>query len=307
MTESQEVLVREALWSADAAELERLRSAVFVLEQGVPKDIEWDGRDDKAIHVIAELKGVAIGCGRLLADGRVGRLAVIAQYRGQGIGARLLSQLVSLARQRGDRHLYLHAQIDAVRFYENAGFVADGEPFDEAGIKHLNMSSTLDYRRWNEAIMQLRYPDPFAELVVAQAHHARRELRILSPNLDNRVFDQEDLATAIRAFLRGGNLSHVKILVQDARAIVQRGHRLLALSRRLPSRIEIRRLAEHPQWNGETLVVRDRDSLLELPSSDADFGFYRPNDRPRSEASLSRFDELWRLGHVDPEFRALSI
>ena len=299
--------VREARWPADAAELERLRTAVFVMEQGVPREIEWDGRDDTARHVIAESQGTAIGCGRLLPDGRIGRLAVLSQYRGYGVGKQLLDVILRIARQQGVKELYLHAQADAVQFYERAGFATRGDPFEEAGIAHLDMHLSLDYRQWNEPILHLRHPQPFGELVVAQANFARRELRILSPTLDNRVFDDEDLVSAIRLFLRGGNLSHVRVLVQDARGIVQRGHRLLALCRRLPSRMEIRRLTEHPQWSDQTLVIRDRDSVLELPGSDADAGFYRPEDRPRSEASVNLFDELWRLGQIDPEFRALSL
>ncbi|WP_439101472.1 GNAT family N-acetyltransferase [Congregibacter sp.] len=307
MNNADTPLIREANWPADAEELERLRSAVFVMEQGVPREIEWDGQDAHAAHAIAELDGTAIGCGRLLPDGRIGRLAIIAQHRGHGVGAMLLQCLLGIARQQGQTALYLHAQANAVSFYERAGFVIRGETFEEAGIAHRDMHMTLDYRDWNEPIPRLCSPHPFSELVVAQARLARRELRILSPKLDNRVFDQEDLVSAIRLFLRGGNLSHVQVLVQDARAIVQRGHRLLALSRRLPSRIEIRRLAEHPQWNDDTLVIRDRDSVLELPGKGVDAGFYRPEDRPRSEAAINRFDELWRLGQIDPEFRALSL
>ncbi|WP_415059703.1 GNAT family N-acetyltransferase [Congregibacter sp.] len=307
MTENRDLLVREAQWPEDSAELERLRSAVFVLEQGVPRDIEWDGRDAEARHVIAELNGTAIGCGRLLPDGRIGRLAVIAHYRGQGVGAQLLSTILGMARHRGKQSLYLHAQADAVSLYRRAGFTVRGEPFDEAGIVHLDMRIELNYCEWEEPVSELRYPQPFAELVIAQAKLARRELRILSPRLDTRVFDHEGLESAIRVFLRGGSLCKVQILVQDARGIVQRGHRLLALSRRLPSRIAIRRLAEHPEWNGETVVMRDRSSLLEMPRSETDHGFYRPEDRARCAAAINRFQDLWRLGHVDPEFRALSI
>jgi hypothetical protein len=69
----------------------------------------------------------------------------------------------------------------------------------------------------------------------------------------------------------------------------------------------MRKLREHPDWDGDTLVVRDRDGLLALPGSDTDPGFYRPGDRARCESVISRFDELWRAAEVDPEFRALSI
>lgn len=303
--------VRQAIWPDDAGALEELRNRVFVVEQGVPRDIEWDGQDADAQHIIATLEGAVegavVGCGRLLSDGRIGRLAVVAQHRGKNIGGEILNAILGIARLRGQTALYLHAQTDAIGFYQRAGFSTTSPPFTEAGIEHVNMSLRLDYRAWDEPIAQLRYPQPFSELVIAQAALARRELRILSPKLDNRVFDNEDLVSAMRRLIRSGSLSRIEILVQDARAIVQRGHRLLALSRRLPSRMEIRRLEDHPQWNDDTLVIRDRAGVLELPGSDADFGFYRPQDRPQAEAGINRFDELWRLGQVDAEFRALSL
>lgn len=307
MTDNKSVTVRNAVWPEDAGTLQSLRGAVFISEQGVPESVEWDGQDAGARHVIAEADGAPVGCGRLLADGRIGRLAVLAPHRGLRIGAALLDALVVIARQRGEPALYLHAQADAVQFYERSGFMAEGEPFDEAGLPHVDMRLRLDYRDWNQDIVNLQSPHPFAELVVAQARLARRELRILSPRLDTRVFDNEDLTSAIRQLLRNGRVTRVQIVVQDARAVVQRGHRLLALSRRLPSKVELRRLAEHPDWNGDTIIIRDRDSLLELPASEANPGFYRPGDRARSALAITRFEELWRVAQVDPEFRSLSI
>jgi predicted GNAT family N-acyltransferase len=307
MTEQSDVVIREARWPADAEALQGIRSAVFIIEQGVPRRIEWDGQDASATHVIAHAGEHPVGCGRLLPDGRIGRLAVLSSYRGQHIGARLLDLLVTIARRRADMSVYLHAQADAVAFYERAGFQPRGEPFEEAGIQHLDMYLDLDYRDCDEPLVKLRYPQPFAQLVVAQARLARRELRILSPRLDGRVFDNEELEDAIRSLLRQGRMSRVQILVQDARSMVQRGHRLLKLARRLPSSVEMRKLREHPDWNGDTLVVRDRDSLLALPAGDTDPGFYRPGDRARCQSEIARFDELWRVAEVDPEFRALSI
>jgi hypothetical protein len=102
-------------------------------------------------------------------------------------------------------------------------------------------------------------------------------------------------------------MCRLQILVQDARSMVQRGHRLLKLARRLPSSVELRRLKEHPDWDGDTLLIRDRDSLLALPGSERDPGFYRPGDRARCASAIARFEELWRAGEVDPEFRALSL
>lgn len=302
------VTVRPARWPDDADTLEALRREVFVEEQGVPRAIEWDGRDDAALHVLAEQEdGSAIGCGRLLEDGRIGRLAVRRDRRSEGIGAMLLGKLIDLARQRSATEVYLHAQAGAVAFYERAGFAARGEAFDEAGIAHLAMHQTLDYRDWNETIVRLRYPAPFDQLVVAQARLARRELAILSPDLDTRLFNSDDLTDAIRRLAREERRARVRILVRDARALLGRGHALLSLARRIPTKVSIKRLAEHPDWDGDTQILRDRNSLLALPGTTRDPGFYRPDDRARCESGLGRFEELWRVGVVDPEFRALSL
>lgn len=298
--------VRVARWDADEETLQRIRSAVFVLEQGVPRSIEWDGKDSEAGHVIAELDGEPVGCGRLLPEGRIGRLAVLEAYRGRGLGRLMLDALISEARKTGMAGVHLHAQANAIDFYEKAGFVAEGERFLEADIEHQNMLLELDYREWN-APVTAPYPIPFDQLAVAQARLCGRELRVLSPQLDPRVFDQEDFLDALRAFVRHSRQSQVRILVQDARAIVQRGHGLLSLARRLPSSIELRRLAEHPEWNGETQVLRDRDSVLNLPGTESSKAFYRPGDRAGCEQAINRFEELWRAGVVDPEFRSLSL
>jgi predicted GNAT family N-acyltransferase len=306
-TREPSIRVREADWERDCETLERLRTTVFVLEQGVPRQIEWDGRDREARHVIAEVDGEAVGCGRLLAEGRIGRLAVLAEHRGTGLGGALLDALLLLAQRQGLSGVYLHAQEDAVGFYARAGFRGDGTVFEEAGIRHCTMLRDLDYRDWNETITRLGYPQPFAQLVIAQARLARRELRILSPGLDTRVFEDEQLFSALRGLLRRTRQAQVKILIADARALVERGHGLLSLARRLPSGMEMRCLAEHPDWNGDTLVLRDRDSVLAQPASESDPGSYRPGDRGRGQGAVARFEELWRAGSVDPNLRALSL
>ena len=299
--------LRQGLWPDDEAILEEIRRRVFIEEQGVPRDIEWDGREAEALHAIAEIDGTPIGCGRLLPDGRIGRLAVLPAHRGQGVGALLLEMLLGLARRRGHASVHLHAQMPARDFYERAGFRARGEPFEEAGIAHIEMALQLDYRDWQESIVGLRYPSPFDQLVIAQGRLARRELCVLSPRLDPRLFEQEPFADALRALVRRERQARVRILVRDAREVVARGHALLTLARRVPTKIQLRRLAEHPDWRDDTAVIRDRDSLLAMPGGELDPGFYRPGDRARCESALGRFEELWRAGTMDAEFRALAL
>ncbi len=132
--------VRTARWPEDAQILRDIRHEVFVREQSVPQEIEWDGRDGECLHAIAlSNAGDAVGCGRLLPDGHIGRLAVRASWRGQGVGAALLQHLIALARAAGHDRVVLNAQTHAAGFYRRYGFVPVGDEFMEAGIAHQAM------------------------------------------------------------------------------------------------------------------------------------------------------------------------
>ena len=137
------VTVRQADWATDASALRRVREQVFVREQRVPAELEWDGLDPQCDHVVAEMGGEAIGTGRLLPDGHSGRMAVIKAARGQGIGSALLSCLIDLAMVRGFRSIELNAQTHALPFYRRFGFVPEGDEFIEAGIPHRRMRRDL--------------------------------------------------------------------------------------------------------------------------------------------------------------------
>ena len=139
--------LRDVTWEMSAAKLRAVRIAVFVVEQNIPEELEWDEHDAVSAHALAEDRhGVAIGCGRLLADGHIGRLAVVEAWRGRGVGAALLQHLVELAHTRGHPRAILNAQEHAVPFYARYGFARSGEPFVEAGIPHQEMVRDLGVR-----------------------------------------------------------------------------------------------------------------------------------------------------------------
>lgn len=143
MTTSHAFTVRRADWARDGAALAAIRRAVFVIEQQVSEAEEWDGLDESCEHVLAHADdGTAIGTGRLLPEGptvRIGRMAVLQQWRGRGVGSALLEQLIRMARERGYAETRLHAQTHALAFYCRHGYVAVGEEFMEAGIPHVGM------------------------------------------------------------------------------------------------------------------------------------------------------------------------
>jgi len=124
-----------------------IRKAVFVIEQSIPEEIEMDDLDDEAQHVLAFLDDDAIGTGRIAVDGRIGRIgrmAVLREYRRRGVGRKILSELVEIGRVLGSDRLCLSAQCQAIPFYERMGFVAEGLIYKEAGIDHQWMVSALD-------------------------------------------------------------------------------------------------------------------------------------------------------------------
>ena len=121
-----------------------IRFAIFVGEQNVPAGIELDDMDEKCMHAIAyDEAGKAIGTGRLLPEGKIGRMAVVKEWRRRGVGAELLEALVAEAQRRGHAEVRLSAQLQAAEFYRSHGFVAEGKVYEEAGILHQAMHKSL--------------------------------------------------------------------------------------------------------------------------------------------------------------------
>ncbi len=135
-------------WGEVAAAARPVRIEVFLQEQRVPVDMEWDADDDTALHaVVINRLRMPLATGRLLpavsGTARIGRMAVSRVLRGSGLGKSILQALVQAAAQRGDRQVLLHAQRSAEGFYSRLGFTPQGEPFEEAGIAHIEMVKTL--------------------------------------------------------------------------------------------------------------------------------------------------------------------
>lgn len=133
-------VIHETDWAHDAVRLAAVRRRVFIDEQGVSESLEWDAGDAGSLHWLATLAdGTPIGCARLLPDGHIGRMAVLPDWRGLGVGRTLLAAVIKQAQANGHRILRLSAQTRAAGFYANAGFVAVGDAYEEAGILHVAM------------------------------------------------------------------------------------------------------------------------------------------------------------------------
>lgn len=132
-------------WQDHKEELSAVRRQVFIEEQHVPEDMEWDEYDITSQHVLAlDKNGQPVGTGRLKSDGQIGRMAVIRQWRNNGIGTAMLQKILQLAEDANIKQLYLHAQTSAIEFYHRHGFIADSEEYMEAGIPHRTMTMIVD-------------------------------------------------------------------------------------------------------------------------------------------------------------------
>ena len=315
-------------WSSHQQQLQTVRAKVFVEEQGVPQDLEWDGQDEEASHFLAVNEaGQAIGCARLLPSGQIGRMAVMAEQRGRGIGNRLLDAAVEQAKQLQMTRVFLHAQRDAIDFYRKAGFLPSGGEFMEAGIPHLAMDMALPIPFEASADLPkpaVRPQQPEAEPSQAQLKHLHgerecidalveclqepvRTVQIYSQYLDHALFDQLEVVDALSSFARRGPPAQLQVLIHSSQLIISRGHRLLELARRMDSKIQIRRVPEELASDLHSSVVWDERGYWLMPDFREYEGLANIYDPVQAARLAERFDYLWHKSVEDAELRVLRL
>ena len=320
-----EVHVVEVDWPTFRDRLRQIRRTVFVIEQNVPEDLEWDGLDDTACHFLAvDSAGRDVGCARLLPTGQIGRMAVLARERGKGTGERLLATAVRKAEELGMNSVFLHAQTHALGFYERGGFRGTGETFFEAGIPHRNMTRLLairppaTLRDAGDAATGPATPSPpprtarvtlfqgeglARDALAAGLAEARRELIIYSQYLDATYFDTPVIVDAISRFARRAPACRVRILIHASDLVVSRGHRLLETTRRLSSKIAIRRADPDFDLPASCYVAWDQAGYWRLPDWRVPEGSLHADDPVPTRRLFHEFELLWSHGSPDPELR----
>jgi predicted GNAT family N-acyltransferase len=182
-------------YHASLSQLREVRETVFVREQGVPVELEWDELDPLCQHVLArDSEGLAIGTGRLTPERKIGRMAVLPAWRGQGVGDAMLDALIQRARAQGWHDLSLHAQASAIGFYARHGFLPQGARFTEAGLEHQTMRRLLDGPNPVET------HDAALAAMLGVIGTARRHLYLYSRELDPGLLDHPEVMTALRRF-----------------------------------------------------------------------------------------------------------
>lgn len=138
-----EINIKEVSFDDEFAKISEIRTAVFIDEQHVPAELEWDKEDKTAIHILAYYNNIPVGTARLLPDAHIGRMAVLKPYRSKNIGKKMLEYLINLAHKKGMRNLELSAQKHAIEFYKKLGFDIISDEYMDAGIPHFTMKSDI--------------------------------------------------------------------------------------------------------------------------------------------------------------------
>jgi predicted GNAT family N-acyltransferase len=135
--------VKEVVWQKMESHLRYIRTTVFIEEQNVPEELEWDEYDETSMHVIVELNGEYIATARLLESGQIGRMAVLKPHRNSGVGSAVMAKLLLIAKSKNMQSVFLNAQVDALAFYKKFDFIEVGDVFDDVGIPHIRMTKQL--------------------------------------------------------------------------------------------------------------------------------------------------------------------
>ena len=327
-----EVHVVAVSWESHKEALIAIRTSVFVEEQKIPRDTEFDGEDETAIHLIAlDSTGKALGCARLLDSGLIGRVAVIESERGRGLGVALMDAAVNEAQAKGITLLQLHAQESAQAFYRKLEFVPTGVQFVEAGIPHVTMERALPIPFDTSGISKstivrtrTKTRSPGAEQQVSrlrefadegtaleQLHEVlaktRRTLSIYSPTLDHALFDSPRTVEFVSELARSAPGVQINILIKDSSLIVSRGHLLVELGRRLEQKMAIRKLPETIKADAQSWLIAD-NSALWVQSEPTDYQGWSDTFNPvQAERFAKRYTHLWDRSMSDPELRLLRI
>lgn len=313
--------IRKYSWQLAPKALRDIRQAVFIDEQQVPAELEWDDTDAIADHFVAlTADNTPVAVARLypsvMDTAHIGRMAVLPAYRGLGYGEQLLRHIMTDAAEEF-QDLCLSAQTQAVAFYQRSGFHVCSGTYDDAGIPHVDMhclAPQLITARWQDHSWPMVAGkddtswlfETESDLIGAMdslASQARQSLWIYDQFLDHDRYDRFRLREIVSAVARRHRLSDVRLLIHDDRPLVQRRHQLVELMRRLPSKIELRLVsADHPSET-QAFMLADREAMVYRHQFNKPDGFAQFSDPGHSKRLREVFQRMWEAGRQSLELR----
>jgi predicted GNAT family N-acyltransferase len=312
--------VEPADYKVDFDDLRAVRETVFIIEQNIPEDIEFDSLDSSCFHFIArDDQHQAIGTSRLSPDRKIGRMAVLGTWRKKGVGKALMIAMMDKARKLGWTELTLNAQIDVLGFYEKFGFAKEGAVFMEANIPHQTMrlqlkpiiKSSRPAPKLRDALVEISEFTTLEDTLAATLqliNKARRQICIYTPDLERVLFGQADVVEALKQFAINSNGGNILIIVQDTLAVRSQPHPLIDLAQRLPSAFLLRSPVEPDDLQyPSAYLVNDRDGYLFRQQSGYYRGVWSPTLPSRNRQLSENFENVWQRCRPCTEFRTLGL
>ncbi|MCP5325788.1 MAG: GNAT family N-acetyltransferase [Oceanospirillaceae bacterium] len=305
--ELQGLRITTAHWDNDRALLSDIRRKVFIEEQNVDERLEWDGADAAATHFLAYSGNSAIGCARLIGN-KIGRMAVLNAFRSLGVGAALLDHIKRHAHNQRITRLELSAQCHAYQFYRRAGFCAEGRPYADAGIPHVDMVYRVFAHEQEKSLYDINSDD--------QLHHAggllelngmfdmllsqcRQNLTISMHDPEHPLWRRELLLSRIKQLARDNRRFEVQILLDSEHVLINE-HPLVQLQQRISSKIQLRITRE----TLSNLIVADSSAWLDFEQQEGRSCYA---DRSRTRQLQERFRTCWEKAALPQEARRLHL
>lgn len=235
-------------WNEAQTALKHIRQTVFVEEQQVPAELEWDNADPIAVHILGQDGQRPVACARLTSDGRLGRIAVLKEYRRQGWGSRLLNAAEHFLQQKEKKRIFLHSQANSYYFYFQHGYRPVHDMFWDANIPHIRMEKIIGRPNptTNTFLMGLDGESYSSDLAAAcpvwmqiASSQSRREIDIEIKDLSHSVFNNSACLENLSVFIRQSHKTQIRILLHHEYPGLSE-HPLMRLQQRLSSRFKVR-------------------------------------------------------------------
>lgn len=316
---------RRYSWQLAPDSIRDIRQRVFIDEQKVPPELEWDNTDEIADHyLVVNRNNSPIATARLFSTleetGYIGRMAVLPEYRGKGIGKALLRHLLTESAERF-QELRLSAQQHATGFYQRFGFHICSDTYDDAGIPHLDMrclaptlADASAHTRSQPLILGtdseswlFDHENALVGLMDSLVGQAGQRIWLYDRILDHDLYDRHQLRELISAVARRHRLSEVRILIHDDKPLVQRRHQLVELMRRLTSRIELRLVNQDYPIEDQPFLLADREGILCRHDFSKPEGFANFAAGGRVKVKSDAFQRMWDAARPSLELRELPL
>ncbi|WP_297793605.1 GNAT family N-acetyltransferase [uncultured Marinobacter sp.] len=317
------IRVRKYSWQLAPASIRAIRQRVFVEEQNIPPELEWDDTDDIADHYLAitednEPAAVARVFSTLEETAHIGRMAVLPEFRGKGVGEALLRHLISETSRYEE--LKLSAQEYAIPFYQRSGFHVCSDLYDDAGIPHVDMrclSPKLvapESHREHPMILGkdrdswlFKSETSLVSLLDSITGQANQRLWLYDRLLEHDLYDRTQFRELLSALARRHRLSEVRLLIHDDKPLVKRRHQIVELMKRLPSRIELRLVNDDYPLEERPFLLADREGVVYRHSFNSPEGFANFADGGRVKLLGEAFQRMWDTSRSSLELRELPL